>query len=273
MASTEDLTVVVPTRDAAPLLPGCLDSVRRNGPGALVVVDGRSQDDSVGLAHEYGATVLSDDGLGLPAARLRGAEAAQTRYLALVDADVVLPDGSLAALLDELVADRWDALQAGLLSVSGPGYWGQALVHHHRTGRSRRWFGLVATVLERNTLLSLGFDDRFRSGEDIDLRWRMRAAGCRAGVSEHTTVIHRFAGDDLAFAHDQFLADGAGLGRMVRTRGARGLRLVGLPAAAAARGMAMSLAEGEARWIPYYWEFARYNYRGMARALREAAGP
>jgi glycosyltransferase involved in cell wall biosynthesis len=269
VATTDELTVVVPARDAAALLPDCLAFVQRNAPAALLVVDGCSKDDTAAIARAHGATVLSDDGRGLPVARLRGAEAARTRYVALVDADVVLPDGSLAALLDELVTDTWDALQAGLCSVAGPGYWGQALTHHHRTGRSRRWFGLVATVLERRTLLRVGFDPRFTSGEDIDLRWRMRDAGLRVGVSERTVVVHRFAGDDRAFARDQFLADGAGLGRMIRTRGPRGWRLAALPAAAAARGTALSLADGETRWLPYYWEYARYNYRGMARGLRE----
>ena len=40
-----------------------------------------------------------------------------------------------------------------------------------------------------------------------------------------------FAGDDFAFAKDQFLMDGAGLGLMVRRNGVHGLRLALLPAA------------------------------------------
>ncbi len=149
--------------------------------------------------------------------------------------------------------------------MSGPGYWGQALVHHHRTGRSRNWFGLVCTVFERDVLLKHGFDPRFVSGEDIDLRWRLRDAGERVGISRTTIVDHVFAGDDFAFARDQFLMDGRGLGRMVRkNRGLRGAGLLALPAAAALRGTALALLRGSPRYVPYYACYAAYNYRAMA---------
>ena len=174
----------------------------------------------------------------------------------------------MVALVREFLMGDYAALQAGQKSVGGPGYWGRALAHHHRTGRSRNWFGLVATVFERGELLATGFDDDFRSGEDIELRWRLRAAGRRAGASRSVVVQHRYAGDDFAFARDQFLMDGAGLGLMVRRNGVRGLRLALLPAAAAARGMALSCARGEGRWIPYYGAFAWWNYVGMARGVR-----
>jgi hypothetical protein len=195
-----------------------------------------------------------------------GAQAASGRFVALVDADVVLRPGSLARLRDELVAGGYDAIQAGLESVSGPGYWGQALAHHHRSGRSKRWFGLVATVLERETLLSFGFDPRFSSGEDIELRWRLRNAGARAVVSETTVVEHRF-GDTFPFAKGQWLADGEGLGRMIRKHKLRAFPLLALPLAAGLRGLALSALRREPRWIPYYVCFTIFNYAGMARRL------
>jgi glycosyltransferase involved in cell wall biosynthesis len=260
--------VVVPTRNAAAILPGCLASLRGCGVAEIVVVDGLSTDDTREIARAHGAVVLSDDGLGLPVARIRGAERARTRWVALVDADVVFPPGVMARLLDEYVAGHFTALQAGLLSVSGPGYWGRALVHHHRTGRSRRWFGLVATLFERDVLTATGFDDRFQSGEDIELRWRLQAEGRRVGVSDRAVVEHRFAGDDFAFARSQFLMDGAGLGGMVRKHGLRGLRLLALPAAAGVRGSVLSLLRLQPQWLWYYAAFVAYNYAGMWRGLR-----
>ena len=172
-----------------------------------------------------------------------GVRSSSTRWVLLVDADVVFGPTGVADLLTELVEGGYDALQAGLESVAGPGYWGQALAHHHRTGRSRNWFGLVATVVDRDLMLGVGFDDSFKSGEDIELRWRMRDAGLRTAVSRRVLVEHRFAADDFDFALDQFLMDGTGLGRMIRKHGWRGARLALLPAAAAVRGSALSLAE------------------------------
>jgi glycosyltransferase involved in cell wall biosynthesis len=268
--TASEVTAVVPARNAAMLLPECLTSLTDSGVAEIIVVDGLSGDATVEVAERFGAVVLSDEGRGLPAARLLGAERAGTSWVVLVDADVVWPPGTLAALLDEFATEGYDALQAGQESVGGPEFWGRALAHHHRTGRSRRWFGLVATVFRRDDLLAFGFDSRFVSGEDIDLRWRLRDKGLHIGVSARTSVEHRFAGDDFAFAKDQFLMDGAGLGRMVRTRRWRGAALALLPAAAAARGSLLALVSRQPHWIRYFSAFAIWNYVGMARGLRDA---
>ncbi len=218
-----DISVVVPARNAEAMLDECLASIEAQEPREIIVVDGNS----------------------------------------------LLPPGSLANLRDELVAGGFDAIQAGLESVSGPGYWGQALAHHHRSGRSKHWFGLVATVLEREKLLAIGFDPRFSSGEDIELRWRLRSAGAKAVVSKTTVVEHRF-GDTFPFAKGQWLADGEGLGLMIRKHGLRGAPLLALPLAAGLRGFVLSTFRLEPRWIPYYVCFTLFNYAGLARRL--AAG-
>jgi glycosyltransferase involved in cell wall biosynthesis len=264
-----DLTVVVPARNAERLIGDCLRSIVAARPRALIVVDGESHDRTAEIARSHGARVLSDGGRGLPAARLMGAEAAETPWVALIDADVVLRDGDLARLLHEAQAEGYTALQAGLRSVSGDGYWGRALVHHHRTGRSRNWFGVVATVFEREALLAHGFDARFLSGEDIDLRWRLRSAGAKIGVSRRTVVAHRFD-DTWDFAKGQWLADGHGFGRMVGAHGLRAKLLLGLPLAAGVRGAALSLARLQPRWLPYYACFVLFNYVGLFRELARA---
>jgi glycosyltransferase involved in cell wall biosynthesis len=259
-----DLTVVIPARNAAQLLPGCLESVLRQRPARIVVVDGNSTDSTIDIARRYGATILSDEGKGLPVARMLGVRAAETKYVVLVDADVMLPDGALAKLLGEFMAGGYSALQAGLYSVGGPGYWGRALAQHHRWGRSKTWFGLVATIFERVNLLEIGFDDRFMSGEDIELRWRLMRAGHKVGVSTETVVTHRFDGDSFGFAWNQFSMDGRGLAAMVAKHGWAGARLLALPAAAMVRGVGLSLLRLKPQWIPYYLFFAAGNYAAMA---------
>jgi glycosyltransferase involved in cell wall biosynthesis len=263
-----DVSVIVPARNAERLLGDCLASIVRSQPREIIVVDGESTDRTVEIAREHGARVLSDGGSGLPAARLLGAEAAQAPWIALIDADVTLGEGDLARLLEEARRDGYTALQAGLRSVSGNGYWGRALVHHHRTGRSKDWFGIVATVFERETLLTHGFDARFLSGEDIDLRWRLRSSGAKVGVSRQTVVEHRFE-DTWEFAKGQWLADGHGFGRMVRAHGPRATILIGLPLAAGVRGTLLSLARRQPRWLPYYACFVVFNYVGLVREVAE----
>jgi glycosyltransferase involved in cell wall biosynthesis len=261
-----DLTVVVPARNAEHLLDDCLGGLLQSGPAEVIVVDGESRDDTPRIARALGARVLSDEGRGLPAARALGARAARTKYVALVDADVIVPEGALEALLEEFMAGGYTALQAGLHSTGGPGYWGQALAYHHRNGRSKNWFGVVATIFERHTLLEHGFDARFLSGEDIDLRWRLRRSGAKIGVSKRTLVEHRFD-DTFAFALGQWLADGRGLARMMEGHGARAQLLLGLPVAAGVRGSLLALLRGQPKWLPYYTCFTFFNYVGMSWEL------
>ena len=189
--------------------------------------------------------------------------------MALVDADVVLPPAAIGDLLEEFVEGGYTALQAGLQSVSGPGYWGRALVHHHSGGRSKNWFGIMATVMERSTLLSLGFDERFSSGEDIDLRWRLRRSAARVGVSRRVVVQHHFE-DSFAAAREQWTMDGGGLARMVLAHRARALPLLLLPLGGFVWGVGNSLAHMQPRWIPYFVGYAAFNYVALIAELASA---
>lgn len=264
-----DVSVVVPVRNAQDMIEGCLRSIVEQEPREIIVVDGMSTDSTVEIARRYGARVLSDDGQGLPLARLKGTREARSELVALIDVDVVLPSGSLAQLVEEFRRAGFVALQAGLHSVSGGGYWGRALAHHHRTGLSKNWFGLVATVFDREALLEHGFDERFMSGEDIELRWRLEQTGAKVGVSSETVVLHRF-GDSWHFAKGQFMADGHGLARMILMKPSlKSLFLLALPGAAGLRGVVLSLVRGEPGWIPYYLAFTAFNYVAMLQEFAE----
>jgi glycosyltransferase involved in cell wall biosynthesis len=261
-----DVSVVIPVRNAEEQLDECLASIMRCEPREIIVVDGNSTDRTLSIARKYPVRILSDEGRGLPVARLLGAEAAGSRWVALIDADVVVPEGALELLLTEFVEGGYTALQAGLSSVGGPGYWGRALANHHRTGRSKDWFGLVATIFEREAVLEIGFDPTFGSGEDIEVRWRLAQTGARVGVSEQTFVTHRF-GDTFEFARGQWDADGRGLARMIRKHRLRGTMLLGLPLAAGIRGIALSLVRRQPSWTLYYACFTVFNYVAMLAEL------
>jgi len=267
-----DVSVVVPVRNAEHLIERCLEAIVGEQPREIILVDGVSTDRTLDIARRYPVRILSDEGKGLPAARIMGAEAASAPLVALIDADVVLHPGSLGDLVREFRRDGYTGLQAGLGSTSGPGYWGRALVHHHRSGRSKNWFGVVATIFEREALLEHGFDARFLSGEDIDLRWRLQQAGATLGVSRATVVEHRFE-DTWEFAKGQWLADGHGLGRMVTAHGLRARLLIGLPLAAGVRGIVLSVLRLQPRWIPYYACFVVFNYAGLLAEIFERRRP
>lgn len=257
-----EISVIIPARNAAQWVGDCLRSVAAQHVAEVIVVDGCSTDATAEIAQLLGARVLSDEGVGLPAARMLGVRAARFPIIALIDADVVLPAGALGRLLAEFVEGEYDGIQFGLVSESdGPGYWGGALAWHHNHSRVRSWFGVSATLIRREVLLRVGFDDRFRSGEDIDLRLRLEAAGCRLGVSTNAVVRHRFF-DSFDCARDQWLQDGAGLARTAHEHPHRAAWLVLLPLLATVRGVGLALVSAP-KYLPYWLGFLLYNYRAM----------
>jgi glycosyltransferase involved in cell wall biosynthesis len=264
--STRDLSVIVPVRNAERMIERCLEAVVANDPLEIIVVDGDSTDRTLELAHRYPVTVISDGGSGVAAARMMGAELAQGEWVALVDVDVVLQPGALQALLDEAVEGDHAALQAGLHSMSGRGYWGRALADHHRSGRSREWFGLVATVFHRDTFLATRLDASFASGEDIEVRWRLRDAGARYGVSRRTVVEHWFD-DSFDTALGQWLMDGSGHAATALKHGWRAAPLLLLPLAAGVRGSVLSVVRRRPEFVPYYVLFVVFNQVGMLKHL------
>jgi hypothetical protein len=125
--------------------------------------------------------------------------------------------------------------------------------------------------MERATLLELGFDERFPSGEDIDLRWRMRRGGTRVGVSRRVVVEHRFD-DTFASARGQWAMDGRGLARMMLTHRLHALRLVLLPLGGFVWGAGRSLVRLQPRWIPYFVSYMVFNYIAMVGELLASLG-
>jgi glycosyltransferase involved in cell wall biosynthesis len=257
-----DLSVIIPVRNGELFIDDCLASIVRSQPREIIVVDGNSTDRTLEIAQRYPVQILANGDRGVAAARMLGVRAATSDAVALIDVDIVLPDGALARLVEEFRAGGYTALQAGLHSEAGPGYWGQALVFHHNNGRSKHWPGLMATVFRRDALLAHELDASFASGEDIELRWRLQRAGAKLGVSRQTIVTHRFD-DTFACARGQFDDDGRGLARMVLKYGWRAGMLMGIPAAGAVRGGGLSLVRRQPRWVPYYLTYAILNYTAM----------
>ncbi len=268
---TLKISAVVPTRNAEDWIESCLRAIRENDPAEIILVDGGSTDRTVELAQPWVDKVIDDGGAGVAAARMMGVASASQPWVALVDADVVLPPTALRDLDRERCDRQLVALQAGLHSVGAGGYWSQSLANHHNRGNSRQWFGVCASLIARDLLLAHPLDGQLRSGEDIDLRIRLTRAGFRIGVSEAMVGLHRFA-DGFSFASKQWLADGAGLGRMVRKHGRSALINAMIPFAAAALGMARGMREALRPW-PYFAGFAVGNYIGLWRGLIDRSVP
>ena len=192
------LSVIVPFhKDLAKLQP-CLQAIRQAGSalpaGAhlveiIVAADGAT-DNPERLAEQNGARVLSIAGPRGPAvARTRAAEQSCGNLLVFVDSDVVVRPDALARMARLFLADSTIGAAFGAYDEEPAerGFFSQCknLAHsfiHQRSNRDATtfWAGLGAVRAAVFAEVG-GFDARFvqPSVEDIDLGYRIRAAGYR----------------------------------------------------------------------------------------------
>jgi mycofactocin system glycosyltransferase len=203
--STPELTIVVPVRDRVPQLERCLEAIRRACPDSPIVVvdDGSRRPGPVRAACDArGARLIRHHrSRGPAAARNAGLAACATPFVGFVDSDVVLPDRSPHRLLGHLcdpslgaVAPRVRALtpEDGLIGA----YEGRhsALDMGPRSGLAApgRPVSYVpsAVLFARRSAIGDGFDESLRTGEDVDLVWRLCQAGWRVRYASEVDVWH-----------------------------------------------------------------------------------
>lgn len=130
---------------------------------------------------------------GPAAARNTGWRAAATPVVAFVDAEVELEPGWLAALLAHLGDEAVDAVAPRVRSATGSGVPPDWLVAYEdtrssldlgpdpapvRPGSRVPYVPTAALVVRRSALEEVGgFDEDLPVGEDVDLVWRLAAAG------------------------------------------------------------------------------------------------
>lgn len=108
------ISVLIPAYNVAPYIGACLDSVLENAADkeieVVVCVDVRSTDATASIVREYAARDarlrVAEDGLaGVGRLRNRTLELARGKLLMFVDADDLLPHGSIDALLNAMTDD------------------------------------------------------------------------------------------------------------------------------------------------------------------------
>jgi len=175
MSDSLPLSVVVVGRNEGDHLETCLDTVFdlcRDGPDFEVLyVDSNSTDDSVACALDYPVTVLripSDDLCSPAAGRYVGARRARGERVLFVDGDMTVEPGWLSAALDAL--DRPDvAGVTGHLDARGEAE------SPHDVDALR---GVALYDADRLDAVG-GFDPFLQASEDVDVGFRLLAAGHR----------------------------------------------------------------------------------------------
>ncbi len=199
--SVDELTVVVPVRDNTAgverLLAGLASHVT-----CLVVDDASTEGGSLdAVVRAYAARLVQlDRNVGPAAARNVGLAQVRTPYVAFIDSDVEVSPDALAQLLRHLADPLLAAVAPRVLSADRRGWLGRyeaasgSLDLGPSAATVRRWSPVAyvpsACLVARVNDVGVGFDPSMRSGEDVDLVWRLTDAGHRVRYAAEVAVVH-----------------------------------------------------------------------------------
>jgi hopene-associated glycosyltransferase HpnB len=219
--ASEDLCALVPARDEGPLIA---DTVRALGAQGVhvVVIDDQSGDDTAALAARAGAQVIASAPLpegwtGKLWALEQGWRATRAPWLLLVDADILLAPGTVAALRAQ--AARGDAQLASLVAEPRmQSFWERlllpAFVYFFKllypfalSNAGSRYVAAAAggcVLLERRVLERIGGFGALRGAiiDDCTLARLARDAGFRTWIGLTRAATSRRSGTTLAAIWD-----------------------------------------------------------------------
>jgi len=181
----------------------------------LIVIDDGSQDESAVLAKKLGATLLFSGGRKGPgAARNIAAKEAQGEILWFVDADVVVREDAIKILKDGLtdkdviaVFGSYDDKPAAQNFLSQY----KNMIHHYYHQQANKeastfWAGCGA--VRKEAFLAVGGFDieqfKYPSIEDIELGYRLRAAGGHIHVLTELQATHLKVWRFINLVHTEF---------------------------------------------------------------------
>ncbi|MEY2590467.1 MAG: mycofactocin glycosyltransferase [Acidimicrobiaceae bacterium] len=215
----EDVTIVIPVRDRTDDLVATLANV---GPAAAVVVvdDGSTTAATGDAARARGATVLRHErSRGPGAARNTGWRQAMTPLVAFVDADCEPAPGWLDALIAHFDDPAVAAVAPRITTTVTDGLPRAVAVYERARPaldrgpqeaivrpRSRVPFVPTAALVVRHEALAAmdGFDESMPVGEDVDLVWRLAAAGWTVRYEPASTVAHPARATFAAWLRQRF---------------------------------------------------------------------
>ncbi len=183
------ISVIIPTKNEAQLLPGCLTSLADQKTAVsfeVIVVDTDSTDGTVKIAESFGARIIREPRKGKVYAFRRGAESARGDILCFTEADCVVSDHWIETIADYFASHPSVGTICGIYTFRHTGVFnrmgtiiGHIIAHllfygiyrHHSIRASN--FAVRKSVYEKTG----GFSSLYKELYDVELSFRLSKFG------------------------------------------------------------------------------------------------
>ena len=201
MNDSPSISVIIPVYNAADTLAQSLNAVLDSDYSRfeVIVVDDGSDDDSPDIIKQFPCKMVRlPENRGAAHARNRGAEVAAGEFLVFTDADMTIERHTLRLIAESFRGQpHLSALFGSYRKTAVPTNFFSTyknLVHHYTHQKSREdaatfWTGLggMRTEVFR---ANGGFDEAYRSLEDMELGYRLFQSGHKIGLIKHIQATH-----------------------------------------------------------------------------------
>ena len=191
----ESISVTICTLNEEQNIRECLESVIKENPYEIIVIDANSTDKTKEIIKDYNVKLINVEKKGLAYQRKIGIEEVKTEYVCILDADHRLKKDSLRSLLNELKLKNFDGIEASILKHNViKNYWSDCFdinfLVSHNIPRETIMIG-TPCIYKTEVLKKVNFDPFFTGpSDDTDLCYRLTKKGFRIGVGS-TFIDHK----------------------------------------------------------------------------------
>ena len=191
----ENITVTVCTLNEEENIQECINSIKLENPGEIIVVDAESTDNTKNILKKNDLKLINVKKKGLAYQRKIAIENVSTKYVCILDADHRLTKDCLKQLIEELEEKKYDGIEAQIQKFNeDKNYWSDSFDINfklsHNIPRETIMIG-TPCVYKTSVLKKINFDPFFTGpSDDTDLCYRLIKAGFRIGVGS-TNILHK----------------------------------------------------------------------------------
>ena len=200
-------SVIVPVHNGASFLRDALASALAQDyePVEVIVVDDGSEDGSGEVARSFSVRYVHQANQGAAAARNTGIDASHGEFLSFLDCDDTWPHDKLSIQIRYLLEHPEVECTLGRQEITvAPGVPRPPWLVPDRLLGDEGGIPYLSAVIRRKAVDAAGrFDPAYRTGEDMDWIFRMKAAGVRIEILPDVVLHRRVHGSNKSNAFTQ----------------------------------------------------------------------